>query len=38
MARKNLVTDGPSNAPLPWEGAAFVGLFAVLALLQGGYY
>ena len=38
MARKNQVTDSPSNVPLPWEGAAFVGLLGVLVLWQGGYY
>lgn len=38
MARKNQVTGSPSNAPLSLEGAAFVGLLAVLILWQGGYY
>ena len=38
MARKNYATDSPSSTPLPWEGAALVGLLAVLVLWQGGYY
>lgn len=38
MARKNRVTGSPANARPLWRGAAFVGLFAALALWQGGYY
>lgn len=38
MTCKKQMTAGPSNAPLPREGAAFVGLLAVLTLWQGGYY
>lgn len=38
MARKNLAMDSPTNGRLPWQGAAFVGLFVLLTLWQGGYY